>query len=176
MNENYFYGLLKWMLGKKNKPSLRLHEMRINYILQKKGQTKLHLQKESSRTIFLSAIFLQINYLQEFKRGESGRNFLDSPWPLLVTLLPWVRIIWLSSSCNSDLSSANLLLLFFTMDATSESDRLSVATSRNFSAPSFIYGGSRKIRAITINLISYCFLKVSQTSIKRKHKRSNLIR
>lgn len=60
-----------------------------------------------------------------------------SPWPLL-TVLPFVSKIWLSSSWSSDFSSANLLLLFFTMDATSDSERRSVVTSRNFSAPSLI--------------------------------------
>lgn len=69
---------------------------------------------------------------------EKNWNVMDNlPWPLL-TVLPFVNNIWLSSSWSSDLSSANLLLLFFTIDATSDSDRRSVVTSRNFSAPSLI--------------------------------------
>lgn len=57
------------------------------------------------------------------------------PFPLL---LPCVKIIWLSSSWSSDFSSANFVLLFFTIEATSDKARRSLATSRNFSAPSLI--------------------------------------
>lgn len=69
---------------------------------------------------------------------EKKKTLRNLPWPLL-TVLPFVSNIWLSSSCSSDFSSANLLLLFFTMDATSDNERRSVVTSRSFSAPSLIY-------------------------------------
>uniref|UniRef100_A0A2M4DLS8 Putative secreted protein n=4 Tax=Nyssorhynchus TaxID=44543 RepID=A0A2M4DLS8_ANODA len=62
-------------------------------------------------------------------------------------------MIWLSSSSSSDLSSASLLLLFFTISATSERERRSVATSRNFSAPSLIFSSLRISRRIA-SLIS----------------------
>lgn len=84
----------------------------------------------------------------------------DSPWPLL-TVLPFVNNIWLSSSCSSDLSSANLLLLFFTMDATSDSERRSVVTSRNFSAPSLIWkAGEFTVRLAQILYILIHFFRL----------------
>lgn len=69
-----------------------------------------------------------------------GTIFL--PFPLL---LACCRIIWLSSSCSSDFSSWSFVLLFLTIDATSDNALLSVATSRNFSAPSFIWKLSREM-------------------------------
>lgn len=63
----------------------------------------------------------------------------DLPCPLLLTVFPCVKIIWLSKSCNSAFSSAIFVLLFLTIDATSDKERLSVDTSRSFSAPSFIW-------------------------------------
>lgn len=80
--------------------------------------------------ILILLVFVCLNFCLVYK--------VHLPWPLL-TLFPFVNNIWLSNSCNSDFNSANLLLLFFTIDATSDNDRRSVATSRNFSAPSFIY-------------------------------------
>jgi hypothetical protein len=81
-----------------------------------------------------------------------------SPFPLL---LAWVRIIWLSSSCSSDFSSCNFVLLFFTIEATSDNARRSVATSLNFSAPSLIcvdntmYYDFFKLHEIYLKLLSY---------------------
>lgn len=73
---------------------------------------------------------------------DSAWNFIKTPkiWcPVPCSFLfPCVKIIWLSNSCNSDFSSANLLLLFFTIVATSDRARRSRATSRSFSAPSLI--------------------------------------
>lgn len=81
------------------------------------------------------------------------------PCPLL-TLFPFVISIWLSSSCNSDFNSANLLLLFLTIEATSLSERRSVVTSRSFSAPSLIcdvLGTWEKITKIPLSSFSPIF-------------------
>lgn len=95
------------------------------------------------------------------------------PCPLL-TLFPFVISIWLSSSCNSDFNSANLLLLFLTIEATSLSERRSVVTSRNFSAPSLIYDvlatWEKKIRtkekkSILINLFDFRLNRASANSM-----------
>lgn len=76
-----------------------------------------------------------INY---FSRWNFYELVFVLPCPLLM-LFPLVNKIWLSSSSNSDFNSASLLLLFFTMEATSDNERRSVVTSRSFSAPSLIY-------------------------------------
>ena len=52
--------------------------------------------------------------------------------------LPCVTSSWASSSCSSACSSVNLLLDFLTMWLTSDTDFLSLATLRRFSAPSLI--------------------------------------
>lgn len=84
------------------------------------------------------------------ERKINMNNNCYSPWPL-PTVLPFVNKIWLSSSWSSDLSSASLLLLFFTMDATSDNERRSVVTSRSFSAPSFIYAPRNAIKMRNVN-------------------------
>ncbi|KAI9582450.1 hypothetical protein GQX74_009837 [Glossina fuscipes] len=71
----------------------------------------------------------------------------------VTAVFPCVKSICDSSSCNSDFNSAILLLLFFTMVATSFNERRSLATSRNFSAPSFIFNSLRISRRIA-SLIS----------------------
>ena len=65
--------------------------------------------------------------------------------------LPCVTSSWESSSCSSACNSDSLLIDFFTMWFTSDTDFLSLATFRRFSAPSLI---CKKINVNTAPILS----------------------